>query len=155
MKQGATFSLDRVYRYRLFRMWDSTKPFVLFVGLNPSIANVHINDPTVTRCIGFSKSWGFGGLFMGNLFALVSTDPRGLRNCPDPVGLHTNMYLKKMEKQAKLTICAWGIHGHYLDRHSRVLSFLKNPHCLGVTKDNFPRHPLWTKKDLVPIPYEV
>ena len=38
---GAEFSEGRKYRYALWRIWDSSKPLVMFIGLNPSFcANV-------------------------------------------------------------------------------------------------------------------
>lgn len=36
---GAKFSEDRNYRYALWRIWDESKPMVMFIGLNPSTAN--------------------------------------------------------------------------------------------------------------------
>lgn len=48
MQKEATISDDQIYRYKLSRTWDSTKPTILFIGLNPSIANETIDDPTIT-----------------------------------------------------------------------------------------------------------
>ncbi|TMF61888.1 MAG: DUF1643 domain-containing protein, partial [Chloroflexi bacterium] len=67
--RGATFSADRRYRYRLWRRWDGARPVVAFVMLNPSTADARRDDPTIRRCIGFAKSWGFGGVEVVNLFA--------------------------------------------------------------------------------------
>lgn len=50
--------------------------------LNPSTADAEIDDPTITRCIGFAKSWGFGGLMVGNLWAYRATDPKELKKIP-------------------------------------------------------------------------
>ena len=36
---GATFSDDRVYRYRLWRIWSEVEPVVGFCMLNPSTAD--------------------------------------------------------------------------------------------------------------------
>ena len=55
---GAKFSKCRKYRYTLWRTWDNSKPKVMFLGLNPSTADEVNNDPTVTRCINYSKSSG-------------------------------------------------------------------------------------------------
>ena len=67
----AEFSPDRVYRYALYRTWGRDKRRVLFVGLNPSTADESVDDPTIRRCKGFAADWGYGGLIMANLFALL------------------------------------------------------------------------------------
>ncbi|MGK7951453.1 MAG: DUF1643 domain-containing protein [Xenococcaceae cyanobacterium] len=48
------------YRYLLWREWNSQSKTVSFIMLNPSRADAEINDPTITRCINFAKSWGYG-----------------------------------------------------------------------------------------------
>ena len=70
MKKDAILSDCKKYRYSLSRTWDESKPLIGFIGLNPSTADDVIDDPTITRCINFAKSWGGGGLYMGNLFLL-------------------------------------------------------------------------------------
>ena len=83
LNRGATFSKCKIYRYRLWRIWDAKKPTVLFIMLNPSTAGSTMDDPTIKRCIGFAKSWGYGGLYVGNLFAYRSTQPKGLLKLND------------------------------------------------------------------------
>lgn len=58
---GADFSNDRKYRYALWRIWDRTKPLVMFIGLNPSTANETENDPTIKSVGRISKNNGYGG----------------------------------------------------------------------------------------------
>jgi hypothetical protein len=55
MKKGAVISKDEKYRYALWRVWDDSKPVVMFVCLNPSSADAEVDDYTVRRCIAFSK----------------------------------------------------------------------------------------------------
>ena len=59
LNYGAKFSKCRKYRYTLWRTWNVKKPKVMFLGLNPSTADEINNDPTVTRCINYSKLWGY------------------------------------------------------------------------------------------------
>jgi hypothetical protein len=47
---------SRKYRYTLTRVWDETKDKVMFIGLNPSTADEIEDDPTIRRCINFTKS---------------------------------------------------------------------------------------------------
>lgn len=35
MEKKAIISKDKIYRYKLSRTWDSTKPTVLFIRLKP------------------------------------------------------------------------------------------------------------------------
>ena len=46
------------FRYRLTRRW-AAGPRIAFIGLNPSIANAEILDPTVTRCVRRARAMGF------------------------------------------------------------------------------------------------
>jgi hypothetical protein len=41
----AKFSIDKKHRYELSRHWDLSKSDILFIMLNPSIANEDIDDP--------------------------------------------------------------------------------------------------------------
>jgi len=74
IEQGAVFSPDRVYRYRLDRRWAAGGR-VVWVMLNPSDADETRTDPTATRCRNFSEDWGYGAMTIVNPFALVATDP--------------------------------------------------------------------------------
>ena len=80
----AVFSEDRRYRYLLERRVGDSPKRVLFIMLNPSKADEKYNDPTIRRCIGFAREWGFGLLHVVNLLALMSTDPRALLKADDP-----------------------------------------------------------------------
>jgi hypothetical protein len=72
----ANFSTCRTWRYTLTRQWSFVHPLAMFIGLNCSTADETQDDPTVRRCMGFARDWGYGGLLMTNLFAFRATDPR-------------------------------------------------------------------------------
>ena len=116
ISKGATFSGDRLYRYKLWRIWDESKRPALFIGLNPSTADENIDDPTIRRCIDFAMQWGEGGLIMANLFAYRSTDPKELKGIADPVGRDNDEYLVDAHRKAGITVLAWGNGGSYLNR---------------------------------------
>ena len=52
--------------------------------LNPSRADGSVNDPTITRCINFAKSWGYGRLEVVNLFAYRTPKPSLLKQAVKP-----------------------------------------------------------------------
>jgi hypothetical protein len=78
MKGSAVFDETGSYRYLLGREWEGTGEAVGFIMLNPSTADAMTNDPTIRRCIGFARAWGYGSLWVGNLFAYRSRDPKRL-----------------------------------------------------------------------------
>ena len=146
----AVFSPDRVYRYALRRMWDSSSPIVLFVGLNPSTADESKDDPTIRRCVGFARRWGFGGIWMTNLFAYRATHPRELRRVADPVGPENDEWILRSQEECTLVVAAWGNGGRYRNRVGAVLPLLKNSHCLAVNQSGQPAHPLFLRGDIMP-----
>lgn len=153
MKREATFSTCQQYRYSLLREWSATQSKVLFVGLNPSTADAELDDPTIRRCIGFAKAWGFGGLSMGNLFAYRSTDPKGLLAASDPVGPDNDSALLQLAQAASLVVAAWGNHGALMNRAEQVKSLCGQLSILKLNRSGQPAHPLYLKSDLRPMPW--
>ena len=147
IKKSAVFSPCRKYRYSLTRSWNSAEDCVLFIGLNPSIADEINDDPTLIRCINFAKDWGYGGLIMVNLFAYMSTHPTDLKKAKLPIGKNNNKHILKNHQKSQLTIAAWGNDGHFLKRDKEVLRIINNPMCLNINKSGQPAHPLYQKKD--------
>lgn len=161
---GAIFSECRRYRYRLWRIWDASKPAVAFLMLNPSTADAYILDPTVTRCMGFAKEWGYGRLDVINLFAFRSTDPAALKqdgmdwklSCED-----NDVHILECAKSVDRIICAWGVHGALDNRGVCVAHTLKEAgyadklHHIGLTRDKLPKHPLYLLASSKPIKWEV
>ncbi|WP_092225043.1 DUF1643 domain-containing protein [Desulforhopalus singaporensis] len=152
MKNTAKLSECRTYRYALWRTWDNSKPQVMFVGLNPSTADETTDDPTLTRCINYAQSWGYGGVFMANLFAFRATNPLDMKAAYDPVGPENNKWLKHLAKDAALVVAAWGNDGSYLDRSKQVLELIPHMHCLKLNKSGEPAHPLYLAANIHPVP---
>lgn len=151
MKSGAIFSPCRTWRYQLWREWDKSKHKIMFVGLNPSTADETKDDPTVRRCINYAKAWGFGGMFMMNIFAFRATDPQDMKAVHLPIGPENDAYLLRTAAMSPLLIAAWGTHGVYRDRGNQVIELLDEKfrlYCMGKTKDGFPKHPLYLRKDV-------
>lgn len=154
MEKKANISKDKIYRYTLSRTWDSTKPTVLFIGLNPSIADENIDDPTITRCINFAKDWGYGTLLMANLFAFRSTYPKEIYLIDDPIGKDNDHYILECVKQSDLIIACWGNNGTYMDREKIIKELVPNLYCLQKNKNGTPHHPLRLPRDINPIPFK-
>lgn len=155
MSSGATFGPRRRYRYRLWRSWNFDAPRVLFVLLNPSTADERLDDPTIRRCIGFARTWGFGGVEIVNIFAYRSTDPAALREICDPIGPRNDYHIKAARRRSARCIAAWGNHGMYLDRGARILRTLirlGEVECLCETKTGQPGHPLYISSSTMPRP---
>jgi hypothetical protein len=121
--------------------------------LNPSTADEIKDDPTIRRCRNFAKAWGFDALCMANLFAFRTKDPAEMMRAPDPIGPENDHWLQNLSADAGITIAAWGVPGKFRGRDEEVLQILQEPNCLGVTKDGFPRHPLYVKADTKPFRY--
>lgn len=150
---GAMFSTCRTWRYLLWRIWDYNKKLALFIGLNPSTANEYINDPTIRRCIGFAKAWGYGGILMANLFAYRATDPAVMKASVHPVGSKNDGAIERAARRSELIVCAWGAHGSYMNRDKVVRALLGDHrlHHLGLTIKGQPKHPLYLRADTQPI----
>lgn len=155
MKTDAKFSDCGRYRYALWRLWDDSKPYVMVIGLNPSTADETQNDPTITRCISFAKSWGYGGVCVVNLFAFRATVPLDMMNAADPVGSENDKWLTDLAKAAGIIVAAWGNDGAYLDRSAAVKAMFSNLHCIKLNKSGEPAHPLYLKGDLEPVPFSI
>lgn len=148
VERGAEMSADGQYRYSLWRIWDSSKPLILFICLNPSTADATTDDPTIRRCIAFASSWGYGGLYMGNLFAFRATNPAELYKAADPVGPKNDMRLFEMAFKCQNIVFAWGTKGVLLERNKVVSSKFPNSRCICKTKAEHPGHPLYLRSDL-------
>ena len=153
MEKKAIISKDKIYRYKLSRTWDSTKPTILFIGLNPSIADENVDDPTITRCINFVKDWGYGTLLMANLFAFRSTYPKDIYLIDDPIGKDNDHYLLECVTQSDLIVACWRNNGTYMNREKVITELVPNLYCLQKNKNGTPHHPLRPPRNIHPVPF--
>ena len=153
--QGSAI-IEGPHRYELRRWWDLDKKLVTFLMLNPSKATADRADRTITKCIGFTKRWGYGGFIVGNLFAYIETNSIELGNIKNPIGPENDKHLTRIIKQSEIVVCAWGNRGPYMGRDRSVLALMKRlgvqPYCLKVTKIGTPFHPLYVGYDEVKEP---
>jgi hypothetical protein len=155
---GATFSDDREYRYRLFRSWNEKRPPVTWLMLNPSTADERILDNTVRGCLKRAMDWNYGELWITNLFALRSTDPRALYEHADPVGPDNDEHIAEVVdftyKRGGIVIAGWGTHGKLRDRgefvRQKIGAMGHLLYTLHVNADGSPKHPLYVAHDVMP-----
>ena len=158
----AHFSPDEKYRYWLKRIWDTSKPVLNSVGLNPSKAGKKTDDPTIKREVGLAFSLGYGGLCKYNLFAKVTPNPKRLGPPEiDPIGPENDLFLFTLAEVLADTVFCWGswngrapgfkvradeLRKIFTDAHKQV-------YCFGTNQDGEPKHPLYLPSDAKLIRY--
>lgn len=155
----AAFSPCRNYRYMLTRRWASG-PTVCWIMLNPSTADAFREDNTSRRVTAFTRRFeGFGALVIVNLYSLRSTKPDALWTHTAPIGPLGDQFITEQATGRTYVIAAWGTHGARNGRGQRVAEELLAAgvtlHCLGVTNNGQPRHPLYVPGDTLFQPYRV
>jgi len=142
------------YRYSL--QWPTgvdADTFALFVLANPSKATAEEADPTIRRCIGYARRWGYGWALIGNARAWRETDPDLVPPDPKAIGPYNDDCLRHLLGFSGIVVCGWGKLGGA--RGPEVLRLIraagKVPHALQLNKDGSPAHPLYLRGDLVPV----
>lgn len=144
------------YRYALWRDVGALggNGTALFVMHNPSTADAELDDPTIRRCVGFARDWGYARLAVGNLYAWRATDPQELLLAPrDPVGPENDEWLRRLVRGAELVVAAWGARVPDDYPIADVMRLHDQWRCLGMTAGGLPRHPLYVKKTMRPQPF--
>jgi hypothetical protein len=166
----AVFARSRTLRMQLRRWWvERPKRWAAWMMLNPSDAGESRDDPTMRRVIHFTRAWGYDGCIVVNLYPWITSDPREMwkirhwdRNGPDWYArddLHNNQaVIEKVGRTSCLRMVAFGAQPmardpdfvtdciedfeqpfDYPDSH---WAFDERSHCLGVTANGGPIHPL-------------
>lgn len=143
---GAIFSDDGSMRFVLWRVWDTTKPIIGQVGLNPSKAGIDNNDATIARSIIRAQRFGFGGLIQTNKYPHISTNPKELDRL---LGIDENDdYIRAMVSLTERQLCMWGSLVNDPYRSKQVYKMLSNPYCLGKNPDGQPKHSLYISYEM-------
>lgn len=154
MKREAVLSEDQRFRYQLRREWADGN-LVGWIMLNPSTADHEIDDPTIRRCISFSRREGFGGMLVGNIYPLRTPYPKVLLESKwfvDSEFKRTMMdinldHLRDMDIQVDRWVLGCGAQALRSDLELVCQATQKPKYLLGRTKQGLPRHPLYLRKD--------
>lgn len=138
---GAEFSPCGKYRYKLWRIWNASLPTAMCIGLNPSTANAGTDDQTIGILKRILTKLGFGGFYMTNLFAWISSKPEDLLTCPDPLGKNEYKLMEVRSMCDEVIVC-WGNFKQAESRIKEVLPKFPNAKCFGKNKNGTPMHPL-------------
>ena len=138
--KDAILSADNVYRYRLERIWNEGKPKVLFIMLNPSTADALEDDATIGKIVKFADRWGYGGVYVANLYAFRSRYPKDLKTTSDPIGPENREHIQSLLGSVDRVFYAWGND----EKEPLWLRELVNePFCIALSTKGIPRHPLY------------
>lgn len=143
---------DAVYEYRADRWWGEGARLA-FVGCNPSRITWQRGarlDPTSANCEAVARRDGYAGVTMLNLWAARGTDPRVLRDHPDPIGPGWAEAFDEAVRDVDFVVGAWGTApfcaGTRVARRriaevvARIAALGLEVRCLGQTADGEPRH---------------
>lgn len=153
---GATFSQCGHYRQALTRDWTpdgSTPRAVLFVGMNPSVADASASDPTCHRELMFARDWGFTRYLKGNVLDWRATSPKDIPHEPERAASAANLpALLDMAMESEIVVMAYGkLHHRYASIVQTAIGSLVSTgrplKCLGLNKDGSAKHPLYLRKD--------
>ena len=155
------FSDDRKYRYLLARQLHGGKGVCAFLMLNPSTADEKQDDPTVTKCMKYARSWGYAQVKVVNISPLRATDSKDLRAAgpePDDVWQRNIDMILEVAATSDILVAACGVNGTWQGRWGRILDAVENAgipvYCLTHTAGGFPGHPLYLNDNLQPIPFQ-
>lgn len=129
----------------------------MFIGLNPSTANESVNDPTIRSVARIAKANGYGGFYMMNCWAYISTDPEKLRDhrFNELICEWNDNMLTTTKAKCNDVVFAWGSFDIVKEtgRDKELMEMFPNAKALSVNKNGSPKHPLYCKSDTAFVNY--
>lgn len=136
-------------------------------GLNPSGGGIDVADATLLRVWSIAGRLGFDEFAMLNLFPLRARDPEALLTGTGDRQANLRWWLSEIrdaQERGRLVVLACG--GPYspaalqvlveeqMAAFVRIARAVRAPlHALAVTKDGYPRHPLYLPNTATPAPW--
>lgn len=129
-----------------------------FIALNPSTADAARDDPTIRRCMGFTRAWGYRRMVVVNLFALRATKPVDMFAHSAPIGPENDAVLAQIVRDSRKLVACWGVcwknaaqRAAVSDRVSALLACVRAErrriYAMETTREGHPRHPLYLRRD--------
>lgn len=152
---AASFEAAGSYRWELRRRLGQGDGVQMWIMLNPSTADEHLDDPTIRRVLGFARDAGRAEVRVLNLFPLRATDPRALWAAEEEVRqpdlARTLRLVAEHARASREVVLGWGAHGEgapeVVEAVLAVLAALGVPlRAVGLTKGGQPRHPLYAPR---------
>lgn len=148
------YCADKTHRYAYALTWDSTKPHVLWVMLNPGTGETEgRRRNTFERCKKWSREQGYGGLVLGNVFSLRSKSAKDLLRLPYTDDDLNEIALSHLSRISTDIIVAWGNHGAKSRLPASLRELLPGARCFGLTQGGQPRHPLYVASSTPLVPW--
>ena len=150
------YSHDMTRRYAYCEIWDPNTSLVMWVMTNPGTGETEKRRRyTLERCRRWSRSWGHGGLLLGNLTSRRTKVVSHLSR-QDFASESTNLLaLQTLRSLADDVMVAWGNRARDSSALAEAMPLLDGAHCLGVTKRGQPRHPLYVRANVQRVLWQV
>ncbi len=149
MIREAKFCNTKKNRYFLKREWDNSKGLLLYLMLNPSVADEKRDDPTIRRLISFTKKFNYGGFLVGNIFTTITPNPKEIDRSKGISDKNFKELFKLINKVDQI-VYAWG---NTVEEPQLLKELVLNPKCFGKNLNGTPKHPLYLPKNSKLIAY--
>lgn len=124
MKNKSVSSDCGRYRYALWKMWDESLPYAMFIGWSPVTADETDEDLVMDRYTRYATEKGYGGFCLVNLFARLGARDEGSPSLRDRIGPENDHWIGRIATEAGLVVGDWGNDGFFHIRSSEILSML-------------------------------
>jgi len=139
----AKFCKTKQNRYFLKREWDNSKGLLLYILLNPSVADEKKDDPTIRRLISFTSNFNYGGFLVGNIFTTITPNPKEIDRSKGISDKNFDELLKLINKVDQI-VYGWG---NSVEEPQLLKKLVLDPKCFGKNLNGTPKHPLYLPKN--------
>jgi hypothetical protein len=124
MNKNLILSRCGQYRYALWRRWDQSLPYAMFIGWSPSASDETEETLIMGRYTRYATEWGCGGLCLVNLFARLGAHEEDSPSLNHRVGPENDHWIGNIAAEAGLIVGDWGSDGFFHTRSSEIIRML-------------------------------